>query len=543
MLLSCVILYPACPDSQVQSLYFALSVVPRPPPILSCINSPCYSYGFQGQCPGDDPLPAVAEGLQQQIIATLSPEARLFQQKETRYFDAVTNISGQLRDITDKTMHNAYIKRALTEKISSDGMKEGMLYLPTSPDSQVVGVDVDSGAPMQSAAKCPFLLIFKVQPFGGPDEALRQQQEKLRSLSHLTSGSTETFDDDDLSEEEDEDSTDEEEEDDEEEAVATAEDGSDSAAKPSTPTPRGRVAKAQRRLKKTAKRVKSGAKRVKSRVKIRMRRASNMAGSKLELMKLRGQRREFAKEMARRATPAAHAHAQACIFKVYDDCRQDVLCIQIIQLFDEAFKSAGLPLYLKPYKVIANRTGNDMAIGGIIEVVPQCKSRDQVGKAGSRDLYRFFQSEFGAPGSDGFRVAQYNFAVSLAAYAVVCYIMWIKDRHNGNLLVDNEGHVIHIDFGFLLGISPGGNLGFETAAFKFSKEMVQILGGRTDAKPFKFFMELCVKVRHAFSSRFPPPLLRCMSAPFLSFSPRFQHSCPLHFLTTTLLSPSLTMAS
>ena len=184
-----------------------------------------------------------------------------------------------------------------------------------------------------------------------------------------------------------------------------------------------------------------------------------------------------------------------------------------------------------------------MAIGGIIEVVPQCKSRDQVGKAGSRDLYRFFQSEFGAPGSDGFRVAQYNFAVSLAAYAVVCYIMWIKDRHNGNLLVDNEGHVIHIDFGFLLGISPGGNLGFETAAFKFSKEMVQILGGRTDAKPFKFFMELCVKVRHAFSSRFPPPLLRCMSAPFLSFSPRFQHSCPLHFLTTTLLSPSLTMAS
>ncbi len=64
--------------------------------------------------------------------------------------------------------------------------------------------------------------------------------------------------------------------------------------------------------------------------------------------------------------------------------------------------------------------------------------------------------------------AQRNFLRSLAAYSLICYVLQVKDRHNGNILLSSDGHIIHIDFGWLLGIAPGGSFSLESSSFKVS---------------------------------------------------------------------------
>ena len=58
-------------------------------------------------------------------------------------------------------------------------------------------------------------------------------------------------------------------------------------------------------------------------------------------------------------------------------------------------------------------------------------------------------------------------------------------------MIDMKGRIIHIDFGFILGISPG-NVGFETAPFKMTKEYVNLLDG-INSEVYNYFILLLTK--------------------------------------------------
>ncbi|CAN1255641.1 Phosphatidylinositol 4-kinase alpha 1 [Linum perenne] len=181
---------------------------------------------------------------------------------------------------------------------------------------------------------------------------------------------------------------------------------------------------------------------------------------------------------------------QACIFKVGDDCRQDVLALQVITLLRDIFGAVGLNLYVFPYGVLPTGPGR-----GIIEVVPNSRSRSQMGETTDGGLYEIFQQDFGPVGSPSFEAARENFIISSAGYAVASLLLQPKDRHNGNLLFDSDGRLIHIDFGFIFEISPGGNMRFESAHFKLSHEMTQLLdpSGTMKSETWHQFVSLCVK--------------------------------------------------
>lgn len=178
---------------------------------------------------------------------------------------------------------------------------------------------------------------------------------------------------------------------------------------------------------------------------------------------------------------------QSAIFKVGDDCRQDMLALQLISTFRCIFNSVGLDLYVFPYRVTATAPGC-----GVIDVLPNSISRDMLGREAVNGLYDYFITTFGKPESVGFQRARMNFIKSLAAYSVITYLLQFKDRHNGNIMYDNQGHILHIDFGFCFDIAPGGGY-FEVAPFKLTTEMIAVLGGSTETQSYKTFQELCIK--------------------------------------------------
>ncbi|KAK7484350.1 hypothetical protein BaRGS_00024355 [Batillaria attramentaria] len=175
------------------------------------------------------------------------------------------------------------------------------------------------------------------------------------------------------------------------------------------------------------------------------------------------------------------------IVKCGDDLRQELVVYQVLKQLQTIWNIEHVPLWIHPYKIVV--TSHD---SGMIEPVLNAVSLHQIKKHSKLSLLDYFVHEFGPTNSEEFLTAQKNFVQSCAGYCLVCYLMQVKDRHNGNILLDAEGHIIHIDFGFILSTSPGKNLGFENSPFKLTHEFVEVMGGQ-GSDMFEYFKILMLQ--------------------------------------------------
>ena len=180
------------------------------------------------------------------------------------------------------------------------------------------------------------------------------------------------------------------------------------------------------------------------------------------------------------------------IVKSNDDLRQEAFVMQLIELCHEAFQEAELELWLLPYRIVS--TGRSTGILGLIRnsmSFDGLKKRPGYGTGGIRGHLQRMSEHAANPG-EAFQSAQKNFVRSLAAYSLLSYMFLFKDRHNGNIMLDTDGHVIHIDFGFVFGIAPGGNFGLELSTpFKLTEEMIEVMDGLQSSLFSEFVTLFC----------------------------------------------------
>ncbi|KAH8673953.1 phosphatidylinositol 4-kinase PIK1 [Xylariales sp. PMI_506] len=220
-----------------------------------------------------------------------------------------------------------------------------------------------------------------------------------------------------------------------------------------------------------------------------------------------GEAWQLKKERIRKSSPYGwmkNWDLVSVIIKTGADLRQEAFACQLIQVCDKIWVDAGVPVWVKLMRILV--TGES---SGLIETITNGVSLHSLKRsltlalieAGQNPRRRIatlkdhFLKTFGSPDSEPYKAAVDAFKRSLAAYSMISYILQLKDRHNGNVLIDNEGHIIHIDFGFMLSNSPG-SVGFEAAPFKLTNEYVDVLGG-VGSSDFEDFKKLCKQAYQA----------------------------------------------
>ncbi|GET89051.1 phosphatidylinositol 3-kinase, putative [Leishmania tarentolae] len=166
----------------------------------------------------------------------------------------------------------------------------------------------------------------------------------------------------------------------------------------------------------------------------------------------------------------------AMMYKYNDNIRQDQLIVQLICLMDDLLQRDGLQLYLTPYRVIA--TGPNE---GLVEIVPQVTTFFSV----QRDVLKYLRVYNST--AELLQQAMDRYTRSFAGYCVITFVLGIGDRHLENILITQDGRLLHIDFGYVLGNDPKPF----PPPMKINREMVEVLGGPQSTGFTEFKLYCC----------------------------------------------------
>ncbi len=127
---------------------------------------------------------------------------------------------------------------------------------------------------------------------------------------------------------------------------------------------------------------------------------------------------------------------------------------------------------------------------GVIEMVPQSTTLDEVRKKYDLPLLQFIRSK--NQNNVETDVLRERFMRSTAASCVITYLLGIGDRHLENIMVTRDGHLFHIDFGYVMGDDPKKSL-IGSPAMRLTSDMVEALGG-LESEYYQRFQSLCTGI-------------------------------------------------
>lgn len=155
-------------------------------------RSPLFSHQLIWQCkveentkPKDDRKYNQNHKKRREAAQLITNIMKNFTAHEARLFSEINTFLTQLTEISSKMPASMEKdKKIETIKYNLENIKlPKYAYLPTNPHMRIIEILKDTGKPMQSAAKSPFLLSFKCEHVRDIDILMREDSNNLKQLN------------------------------------------------------------------------------------------------------------------------------------------------------------------------------------------------------------------------------------------------------------------------------------------------------------------------------------------------------------------------